>query len=81
MQSNIVVIDPEIQSGQPVFKGTRVPIKSLFDYLSTGESIDSYLSDYPYVERDQALALLRLAGTLLVKTTGTFFYEEDTLHP
>ncbi|NER04667.1 MAG: DUF433 domain-containing protein [Okeania sp. SIO3C4] len=67
MQSSIITIDPEIQSGQPVFKGTRVPIKSLFDYLSTGESLENYLTDYPYVKREQALSLLKIAGALFLK--------------
>ncbi len=53
MYKNIITIDPEIQSGTPVFEGTRVPIKSLFDYLYTGESIDNYLEDYPYVKKNR----------------------------
>ena len=77
MYSSIITINPEIQSGAPVFSGTRVPVKSLFDYLSTGESLDTYLEDYPYVTRDQVLALLALAGKLFLKTTETLFHEED----
>ena len=77
MYKNIITIDPEIQSGAPVFKGTRVPVKSLFDYLSTGENINTYLEDYPYVKKKQVLALLVIAGKLFLKTTETLFYEEN----
>ena len=79
MYKNIITIDPEIQSGSPVFAGTRVPIKSLFDYLYTGESIDNYLEDYPYVKKKQVLALLAIAVKLFLKTTETLFYEKDTI--
>jgi len=60
MQNSVITIDPDIQSGIPVFSGTRVPIKSFFDYITTGESIETYLEDYPYVTREQIQALLSL---------------------
>jgi len=60
MKTSIITIDPEIQSGQPVFTGTRVPIKTFFDYLTTGETIEAYLEDYPYVTKAQIQALLSL---------------------
>ncbi len=60
MQNSIITIDPEIQSGAPVFTGTRVPIKSFFDYLSTGESMETYLEDYPAVSRQQIEELLQM---------------------
>jgi uncharacterized protein (DUF433 family) len=76
MQINAVItIDPEIQSGKPVFTGTRVPIKSFFDYISTGESIETYLEDYPYVHREQVFMLLTMLGEWFLKTTETLFYE------
>ncbi len=53
MNTSVITIDPDIQSGLPVFANTRVPVKSLFDYLSSGESVDTYLEDYPYVTREQ----------------------------
>ncbi len=54
----LVEIDPEKLGGTPVFRGTRVPIKILFDCLETGESIEQFLEQYPTVSRDQALAVL-----------------------
>lgn len=75
MNNSVITIDPEIQSGMPVFTGTRVPVKSLFDYISTGESIESYLQDYPYVTQEQVYALLGLLGDWFFKTTETLFYE------
>ncbi|MBI4648731.1 MAG: DUF433 domain-containing protein [Bacteroidia bacterium] len=75
MINTIITIDPEIQSGMPVFTGTRVPIKNFFDYISTGESIESYLQDYPYVMKEQVYALLVLLGNWFFKTTETLFYE------
>jgi len=53
-------IDPDILGGTPVFDGTRVPIKNLFDYLESGENIDAFLDDFPGVKREQALAVLEL---------------------
>ena len=53
--------DPEIQGGVPVFVGTRVPLKNLFDSLEAGDSLDQFLEDYPLVSREQALAALELA--------------------
>jgi len=75
MQTTLITIDPEIQSGQPVFSGTRVPVKTFFDYITTGESIDTYLEDYPYVSREQIQAFLKLLSNLFQRTTETLFYE------
>jgi len=75
MQTSVVTIDSEIQSGQPVFTGTRVPIKSFFDYITTGESIETYLEDYPYVTKEQVQALLTLLFNLFQRTTETIFNE------
>lgn len=52
---------PEIQGGEPVFFGTRVPVKNLFDYLKGGDTIDEFLVDFPSVSKDQILELLNLA--------------------
>lgn len=57
----VVSRDPEILSGTPVFRGTRVPIRSLFDYLDGGETLDALLRQFPSVQRGQAVALLALA--------------------
>jgi uncharacterized protein (DUF433 family) len=53
----IVHRDPEILSGTPVFRGTRVPIRSLFDYLEGGDILDEFLRQFPTVQREQAIAL------------------------
>jgi uncharacterized protein (DUF433 family) len=53
--------DPKIQGGVPVFVGTRVPLKNLFDSIEAGDSLDQFLEDYPSVSREQALAALELA--------------------
>lgn len=59
--NRVVTIDPEIQSGEPVFSGTRVPVKNLFDYLKGGDTIDDFLEGFPSVSRGQVLELLNLA--------------------
>ncbi len=61
MVSSVVQSDPEIQGGVPVFTGTRVPVKNLFDYLEAGDTIDHFLDEFPSVGRDQALAALEMA--------------------
>lgn len=58
----IARIDPDIQSGTPCFAGTRVPVKSLFDYVARGRSLDYFLEQFPSVKRKQATALLEQAG-------------------
>lgn len=65
MKSTVVHSDPEIQGGVPVFVGTRVPVKNLFDYLEAGDSLDDFLKSFPSVTRDQAIAALELAREAL----------------
>ena len=65
MSQTVVQIDPEIQGGTPVFAGTRVPLKNLFDYLEAGESLESFLQDFPSVARDVAVAALEQARLAL----------------
>jgi len=59
--NRLITISPEIQSGEPVFSGTRVPIKNLFDHLKGGDTIDEFLEGFPSVSREQVLELLNLA--------------------
>ena len=66
MDSPLITIDPEIHSGTPVFKGTRVPIKILFDHLEAGDSLEIFLDDFPSVSREQAVALLEQARMALI---------------
>jgi uncharacterized protein (DUF433 family) len=62
MTTNPVVhSDPGILGGIPVFVGTRVPVKTLYDYLEGGDPLDEFLSDFPSVSREQAVAALELA--------------------
>jgi len=56
----VVHSDPGILGGTPVFVGTRVPVKTLYDYLEGGDSLDEFLNDFPGVTRDQAIAALEL---------------------
>ena len=56
----IIEVDPEKMSGTPVFTGTRVPIRNLFDCLEAGDSLNEFLSDFPTVKREQALGVLGL---------------------
>ncbi|MFY9621824.1 MAG: DUF433 domain-containing protein [Pyrinomonadaceae bacterium] len=57
----LVNSDPEILGGTPVFAGTRVPIRSLFDHLKAGDSIDDFLEGFPSVQRDQVIALVEVS--------------------
>ena len=66
MTTPLIVIDPDIQSGAPVFAGTRVPIQNLFDYLEEGDSLDIFLKQFPSVTRPQAVAILEQARASLV---------------
>jgi uncharacterized protein (DUF433 family) len=54
----VVMIDPEIMGGTPCFTGTRVPVRTLLDYLEANDSLDTFLEDFPTVSRKQAIAFL-----------------------
>jgi uncharacterized protein (DUF433 family) len=62
-ETRLVDSDPDILGGTPVFVGTRVPVKSLYDYLEAGDSLDEFRS-FPSVTRDQAVAVLELARSM-----------------
>jgi uncharacterized protein (DUF433 family) len=66
VNTRLIVIDPEIQSGEPVFAGTRVPIKNLFDYLEAGDSLDLCLDQFPTVSREMSVAVLEQARSGLI---------------
>lgn len=57
-ENDVVHCDPEILAGEPVFVGTRVPLRNLFDYLEAGNSLEVFLDEFPDVTREQALAAL-----------------------
>jgi uncharacterized protein (DUF433 family) len=66
MNTGLITVDPEIHSGTPVFRGTRVPIKTLFDHLEAGDPLEVFLDDFPSVSRELAVAVLEEARTALV---------------
>jgi uncharacterized protein (DUF433 family) len=71
MTNSPVMRDSEILGGLPVFRGTRVPVKNLIDYLATGETIDAFLDDFPTVTRDQIVQFLHEAEVLVVAHENT----------
>jgi uncharacterized protein (DUF433 family) len=58
---------PQIMGGTPVFVGTRVPVRTLFEYMKAGDSLDEFLDDYPGVSREQAVAALQHAAEALLR--------------
>jgi uncharacterized protein (DUF433 family) len=65
MRRDVIQSDAEIQGGTPVFAGTRVPVKNLFDYLEAGDPLEDFLKSFPSVTREQAIAALELAREAL----------------
>ena len=63
---SVIIKDPEILSGTPVFQGTRVPFQALLDYLEGGETLDEFLDDFPTVSREAAIAALEEAKSLVI---------------
>ena len=72
MIADVITISPEVQSGTPVFAGTRVPVKNLFDYLRGGDTVQEFLQDFPSVKKEQVDQLLALAENIVTLTS----YEE-----
>ena len=66
IMSQVIKIDPEIQGGTPCFSGTRVPVKTLFDYLARGRSLDYFHEQFPSVAREQSVTLLEEARKLVI---------------
>jgi len=67
----VVHRDPEILGGTPVFVGTRVPVRILFDYLEAGDSLEVFLDQFPSVRREQAIAALELAREVVAPGAHT----------
>ncbi len=63
--ARVIVQDPEVHSGDPVFRGTRVPFQILLDYLEGGETLDEFLEQYPSISRETAIAALEEAKSAL----------------
>ena len=66
MNTPRIVVDPEILGGTPVFSGTRVPVRILFEHLEAGDSLDIFLEDFPSVSRELAIQVLEDARMALV---------------
>ena len=66
MKDPLITVDPETHSGTPVFVGTRVPVKTLFDHLEAGDSLAVFLDDFPSVSRELAVAVLEQAQAALI---------------
>jgi uncharacterized protein (DUF433 family) len=62
----LITISSDYLGGTPVFTGTRVPIKNMFDYLEAGDALDEFLKQFPTVEREHAVAVIKLAAKHLV---------------
>ena len=58
--------DPEVMHGTPVFRGTRVPVQTLFEYFEGGETLEDFLEGFPTVSRDLAIQALEEAKHLLL---------------
>jgi uncharacterized protein (DUF433 family) len=67
---DLITIDPEILGGVPVFKGTRVPIKALFEYLENNYSIEEFLECFPSVTRDLARQVLECSEQALLPSAA-----------
>jgi uncharacterized protein (DUF433 family) len=55
MADRVIIVNPEIMSGTPCFRGTRVPFQNLLDYLEAGDPLDEFLRDFPTVSREMAI--------------------------
>jgi uncharacterized protein (DUF433 family) len=67
-KKSIVLTDPEIISGDPCFAGTRVPVRTLLDYIEGGDSLDEFLEDFPTVARRQAIGFLEQSADAMLAT-------------
>jgi uncharacterized protein (DUF433 family) len=70
MEKQVVSSDPEIMGGAAVFRGTRVPVQTLLDYLEAGESINEFLAGFPTVTREQVVAFLEQAKDRLIESVS-----------
>ena len=69
LATDLITIDPEILGGTPVFKNTRVPVKTLFDYLEAGYALDEFLECFPAVTREAACMVLERSESALLAAT------------
>jgi uncharacterized protein (DUF433 family) len=69
--AGVVSIDPEIMHGTPCFTGTRVPVQTPLDYIEEGDTLDSFLSDFVTVNREQAVRFFELAKESLIECASS----------
>ncbi|MCF6200286.1 MAG: DUF433 domain-containing protein [Hyphomicrobiaceae bacterium] len=62
LPDKLITTSKDYMSGAPVFTGTRVPVKNLFDYLEAGDPLDDFLAQFPDVSREHAIAVLKMAN-------------------
>jgi uncharacterized protein (DUF433 family) len=65
LAGEVIVKDPDVLGGTPVFHGTRVPFRALLDYLEGGQNLDEFIDDFPTVTREAAISALELANSVL----------------
>ena len=67
----IIWVDSERMSGTPCFKGTRVPVQCLIDYIEGNSTLEEFFADYPSVSRDQVVRFLELAKMQLIECVSS----------
>jgi uncharacterized protein (DUF433 family) len=75
----IVHSDPDILGGTPVFMGTRVPMKTLLDYIEAGDSLNEFLDHFPSVRREQAISVLELAKEMLNQEQARCLFHKNSI--
>ena len=65
-KTELITVDPDVLGGTPVFAGTRVPVETLFDYLADGDPLDTFLEDFPTVDRSKAIEVLTTSIASLI---------------
>ncbi|MEX2480071.1 MAG: DUF433 domain-containing protein [Gammaproteobacteria bacterium] len=63
----VISRSPQVQGGTPVFRGTRVPVRTLIDYLESGDRLEDFLEEFPTVTREQAIQVMELASEAILK--------------
>lgn len=66
-RNEVINSAPKVLGGVPVFHGTRVPVKTMIEYLEAGDRLDDFLEDFPTVDREQALKALEVAKEALLE--------------
>lgn len=77
MKQDVITISKDILGGTPVFTGTRVPIQTLFDHLEAGDTLSTFLEDFPSVKKEHAIQVLELAEKVLT-TINLDLIDENT---